>query len=39
MMQQRTHVILDAVVMGGNSEKEMWKEKQTEKGTIEISMR
>ena len=38
MMQQRTRVILDAVVTGGNSEKEMLKEKQTEKGTIEISM-
>lgn len=39
MMQQRTRVVLDAVVMGGNSEKELLKEKQTEKGTIEISIR
>ena len=35
MMEQRTCVILDTVVMGGNSEKELSKEKQTEKEIIQ----
>lgn len=38
MMEHRTCVTLDAVVMGGNSEKELLKEKQTEKGTIQINI-
>ena len=38
MMEQRTCVILDAVITGGNSEKELLKEKQTEKGTIQINI-
>ena len=38
MMEQRTCVILDAVVMGGNSEKELLKKKQTEEETIQINI-